>query len=107
MNYSDLYNDVYHDFGHDVALNVIIAVSIHLSTEPLYTDWESSEGSYSKRVTNKIRDQVDPDHIDLVLDIWALVHTWQIQREMDGLGGAKARSIYQLLKEYKKVKVVK
>ena len=98
MNYSDLYNDVCHDFGHDVALNVIIAVSIHLSTEPLDTDWESSGGSYAKRVTNKIRKQVDPDHIDLVLDIWAVARTWQIQREMDGLGGAKAQSIYQLLK---------
>lgn len=98
MNYADLYNDVCHDFGHDVALNVIIAVSIHLSTEPLDTEWESSEGRYSKRVTNKIRQQVDPAHINLVLDIWAVVHTWQIQRELDGLGGAKAQSIYQLLK---------
>ena len=97
MNYSDLYNDVCHDFGHDVALNVVIAVSIHLSTEVLDDDWANG-GSYSKRVTNKIRKQVDPAHIDLVLDIWALVHNWQTQREMDGLGGAKARSIYQLLK---------
>jgi hypothetical protein len=80
---------------------VVVATAINLSTPVLDEDWDTA-GDYTNRVTAKIREQVDPKHVETVLDIWSVVHIWEIKRSLDLIEGAKAISFAELMKDRSK-----
>lgn len=92
-------------FSKNIALGVCIADSIRYCTIPKNTDFlPENKGKYTLRVKNKIQDCLsnngyDTEEINQVIDLWDCIHSWEIGRSFDGIGGCKYKTFKELLEK--------
>ena len=101
MNYIELFKILKDEgFSEDLATVTTISHAIHLSLTP--TDSEMVEsGKYSTRVNNTIN-SVMWEHEDLleeVHEIRNVLHDYDIQQSLGGIGGTEPKTIKELINE--------
>jgi len=101
MDYIDLFNTLKNEgFGEDLALLTTVATAAKLVLTPTQSEMQK-KGAFKKRIEKVVAQTLwqHPKHIDNVLKIQDVLYDYEVLKSLDGLGGAKSKTILELLKE--------
>lgn len=99
MKYNELFTELLKEFEVDVALCVVQITTIQLSLKPKEKEIAGIK-SFEERVLKRARDvlwEIDESVLDQSIEIWRVVHDWDIHNSMNGLGGCEKKTFKELL----------
>ena len=91
-------------FSEKIALAVCTSDAIHRSTKPKNEELlPENRGKYRLRVLEKIEGYLSTKNYSLeetkqVVDLWSCIYSWEIGRDMNGIGGCVYKTFKELLK---------
>jgi len=100
----ELFNEVKEEYGESIALGVVCILTINLTKTVENRHIELANlGSFTSEIIDEFKlfalGIFKEEEVETIINIWHKTHTWIIQKELDGMGGAKAVSIKELMNE--------